>query len=233
MPHPSKILLVEDDESFGYILKEYLGLHGLNTVWIKNGDTAIQKIKEDDFDLCILDIMLPGANGLEIAKSLKAISPSVPFIFLTAKSLKTDKLKGFQAGCDDYEVKPVDEELLLAKIRAILNRVSTNKSPLAVEEVYTLGEYVFNSSNQTLSYGDEIKVLSPKETALLKLLLDYKNRLVERKYILKQIWGVADLFSRKTMDVFVTRIRKYLSRDSSLKIMNIHNKGFILYVPDK
>src|SRR5687767_7283647 len=194
MTEKPKILFVEDDESFGYIFKEYLDFHGFETTWIKDGKAAIKKIQEQSFELCILDMMLPGADGIEIARKLKTIAEATPFIFLTARSLKTDKLKGFQAGCDDYEVKPVDEEVLLAKIRAILNRVSRSSEPLPSKGIHQIGKYVFDVANQSLTLNNEIKKLTEKESALLQLLYTHKNRLVERKYILKQIWGIADLF---------------------------------------
>lgn len=230
---PPKLLLVEDDDSFGYILKEYLMLHGYIVSLIKDGKAAIKKISEEDFDLCIFDIMLPGADGFEIAGKLKHINPDTPFIFLTSRSLKVDKLKGFQHGCDDYETKPVDEEVLLAKIQAILNRSSRTKNEMALPEIFNIGNYKYDSASRILSNDNDKKILTEREASLLALLFQNKNRLLDRKKVLKEIWGIADLFSRKSMDVFITKLRKYLSGDERIKIINVHNKGFIFQVPEK
>ena len=227
-----KVLLVEDDESFGYILKEYLLLHYFDVTWMKDGIAAIKKIKQDEFDICILDIMLPGADGFEVASSLLQNASSTPFIFLTARSLKIDKLKGFRIGCDDYEVKPVDEEILLAKILAILNRSQKEKKETLELPVLEIGNFHFDVKNQMLRSNDSKKVLTDKESDLLKLLYNHRNQLLERKKVLKEIWGVADMFSRKSMDVFISRLRKYLSTDESIRIINVHNKGFIFQVPE-
>jgi DNA-binding response OmpR family regulator len=231
MNRAASILLVEDDASFGYILKEYLALHGFEVWWLKDGAEALRSIRQTRYDLCILDIMLPGADGFEIARALKASSAATPFIFLTARSLKVDKLKGFQQGCDDYEVKPVDEELLLAKIHAILNRSGRSSHAMPEQTVYSIGAYTFDAANHTLRWKEEMQLLTEKETALLALFCAHQNRLLERSRVLKDVWGVADLFSRKSMDVFVTRLRKYFAKDPSVKIINIHSKGFIFHVP--
>lgn len=225
-----KLLLVEDDDSFGYILKEYLMLHNYDVTLIKNGKAAIKALGEQDFDLCILDIMLPEADGFEVAASISGDGNRVPFIFLTAKSLKIDKLKGFKLGCDDYEVKPVDEEILLAKIKAILNRSS--RSEQNAEPFFDIGEYKYDVKNQALLYGSNKKILTEKEAELLKLLYHHRNQVLERKKVLKEVWEIADIFSRKSMDVFISRLRKYLSNDPRIKIINVHNKGFILQVPE-
>lgn len=230
MKNGHKLLLVEDDESFGYILKEYLSLHHFEVILITNGTDAIKKLKQENFDLCILDIMLPGADGFEIASSIIENGNSTPFIFLTAKSLKIDKLKGFRLGCDDFEVKPVDEEILLAKIQAILNRTCREKNEPTEISFFTIGRYKYDVKNQTLILDDNKKILTDKEADLLKLLYQNKNQILERKKVLKEVWGVADLFSRKSMDVFISRLRKYLGGDDNIRIINVHNKGFILQV---
>jgi DNA-binding response OmpR family regulator len=231
-PKP-KVLLVEDDESFGYILKEYLLLHDFDVTWIKDGINAIKKIKQDEFNICILDIMLPGADGFEVANSLLRHANETPFIFLTARSLKIDKLKGFRMGCDDYEVKPVDEEILLAKIFAILNRSARDKKDNIELSLLEIGSFQYDVKNQMLKTGNIKKILTDKESDLLKLLYSHRNQLVERKKVLKDIWGVADMFSRKSMDVFISRLRKYFSSDDSIRIINVHNKGFIFQVPER
>ena len=227
-----RLLLVEDDESFGYILREYLMLHGFEIVLITDGKEAIKVMREQAFDLCILDIMLPGADGFEVAASLRGSGNTTPFIFLTAKSLKIDKLKGFRLGCDDYEVKPVDEEILLAKIQAILNRSFKEKKEVTEYCQFRIGAYQYDVRNQMLLHQQGQKILTDKEAELLKLLHAHRNELLERKKVLKEVWGVADLFSRKSMDVFITRLRKYLGEDPRIRIINVHNKGFIFQVPD-
>ncbi len=221
----NSILLVEDDNSFGYILSEYLLLNGYRVLWIKDGKRAIDELQENKYDLCILDISLPGADGFQVAQSMKFAGKNIPFIFLTARALKIDKLKGYRLGCDDYEVKPVDEELLLAKIKAIINR---SNRPEGTVDALHIGKYVFQPANQKLIYDNEERILTEKENELLKQLVLNANNLVERKHLLKTIWGVADLFSRKSMDVFITRLRKYLEKDVTIRIRNIHNRGFIL-----
>ncbi len=228
-----RVLLVEDDESFGYILREYLVLHGFDITLSRDGREAINKLRECDFDLCILDIMLPGADGFEVAASLRESGNLTPFIFLTAKSLKIDKLKGFRLGCDDYEVKPVDEEILLAKIHALLNRSSKEKKEKPGSSMLTIGCFQYDVRNQMLLHQQGQKILTDKEAELLKLLHAHRNQLLERKKVLKEVWGVADLFSRKSMDVFITRLRKYLGEDPRIRIINVHNKGFIFQVPEE
>ena len=227
-----RLLLVEDDESFGYILKEYLMLHDFEMTWIKDGNEAIRRLNQESFDLCILDIMLPGADGFTVASSLREHGGEIPFLFLTARSLKVDKLKGFRLGCDDYEVKPVDEELLLAKINAILARTSRSSpsSSALTPTLLSLGAYQFDIRNQTLTFAGASRILTDRETELLQLLYAHRNELLDRKKVLKEVWGVADLFSRKSMDVFISRLRKYLSDDPSIRIINVHNKGFIMKV---
>ncbi|HVE62168.1 MAG TPA: response regulator transcription factor [Chitinophagaceae bacterium] len=228
-----RVLLVEDDDSFGYILKEYLLLYQFDVIWTKDGLDAIKKIRHDDFDICILDFMLPGADGFDVAANLIEVGNATPFIFLTAKSLKIDKLKGFRVGCDDYEVKPVDEEILLAKIQAILNRSAREKQDTNTLSVLDIGSYKYDVKNQILSYKGIKKILTDKEADLLKLLYANRNQLLERKKVLREVWGIADLFSRKSMDVFISRLRKYLSNDPNVRIINVHNKGFILQILEK
>jgi DNA-binding response OmpR family regulator len=224
-----KLLLVEDDTGFGYILKEYLEIKGFAVTWATDGLQAIDLIQRLAFDLCLLDIMLPGADGFAVADSIKKHESGLPFIFLTAKGLKVDKLKGFRSGCDDYEVKPIDEELLVAKINAIIAR--SEKSILQDKEhLFTIGEYLFDFNNLRLDHKGESVILTQREAALLRLLCLHQNILVDRKTVLKEIWGISDLFTRKSMDVFISRLRKHLKDDSSVKIINIHNKGFVLKV---
>ena len=221
-----EILLLEDDKSFGYILSEYLGMQDFNVAWVKSAEEALKVLNKRQFNLAILDIMLPGMSGFELAAIIQKQDHELPFIFLSAKSLKIDQLKGYKIGAYDYITKPVDEELLVAKIKAILNQ--THK--VSKEQVlYHIGDYQFFPALFKLVYAEEeIKKLTTRETAVLKLLCEHKNKLLTRKKALKQIWGANDEFNRKSMDVFVSHLRKYLSRDDSVSIENIHNQGFIL-----
>lgn len=226
----TKILLVEDDQGLGYILKEYLELHNYEVVWAKDGLEGTTAFRKRAFDLCILDVMLPHKNGFELAKIIKQQDSLMPLIFLTAKALKVDKLKGFKIGCDDYIVKPVDEEELIARIEAIIKRTRRTPFHIAEKAVFTIGKYQFDYGNQSLSLGNERQMITQKEAEVLKLLCLNQNRILDRKATLKQIWGESDYFKRRSMDVFISRLRKYLSQDSAIKITNVHGKGFILTV---
>lgn len=219
------ILLLEDDQSFGYILSEYLEMQDFKICWAKSAEEALNILENQSFDLAILDIMLPKMNGFELAKILKEQNIEMPFIFLSAKSLKIDKLKGYKLGAYDYVTKPIDEELLVAKINALLGRIGKQK---VEQSEFMIGKYRFVPDFFQLVLDNKITKLTPRETALLQLLCEHKNQLMLRKKALKQIWGSTDEFSRKSMDVFISHLRKYLSKDKTISIENIHGKGFIL-----
>lgn len=223
----NKILLIEDDESFGYVLSAYLQMHDYQVDWFKNGEEGLKFLDDHTVDLCVLDIMLPNMNGYDIAEEVKKMDSSLPFIFLSAKTLKVDKLRGFKIGADDYIVKPVDEELLLAKVKAIMLRISSNVA--SGNPIRNIGQYEFSPLTQTLEFDGERIKLTTKESALLEMLFQYKDSLLDRKKALKEIWGSTDEFSRKSMDVFISKLRKYLSKDARIRIENIHGKGFILH----
>lgn len=226
-----KLLLVEDDSSFGYILTEYLEMNGLETTWIQDGALAESEFKKNGlYDLIILDVMLPNKDGFTIAQEIRNVNPDVPFIFLTAKSLKIDKLKGFKLGCDDYIVKPIDEEVFIAKVKALLKRTKANVFASDDNTPIPIGNYQFDYTNQQLIHNSEKQKLTIKEAQLLKMLSENKNHLLERKRILLIIWGISDVFSRKSMDVFIFKLRKYLSKDPAVRITNVHGKGFVLEV---
>lgn len=222
----NKILLVEDDQSLGYILKEYLQMNDYEVAWQQDGEAGLNAFKASQFDICILDVMIPKIDGFELANEIKKINKTVPVVFLTAKSLKIDKLKGFKTGCDDYITKPVDEEELIARIGAILRR--SNPEPLSVSDNYKIGTYTFCTSKQQLKRNDNVEQLTEKESKILTMLCSEKGQLVERDRILKALWGESDYFKRRSMDVFIYKLRKHLSDDPSIKISNIHSKGFIL-----
>ncbi|OJJ18608.1 hypothetical protein BKI52_23640 [marine bacterium AO1-C] len=221
------ILLAEDSQTLGYILSEYLEMHDFQVIWAKDGKEGLECFQKNAIDLCILDVMMPEQDGFTLAKNIKAMNRATPIIFLTAKSLKTDKLKGFRLGADDYIVKPIDEELLVARVQAVLNRTQAQDSA-TTKETYHIGQYVFDYDTQVLAWNNQQQKLSQREAEVLKMLCVNKNQVMKRDIALKQIWGDNDYFTRRSMDVFISKLRKYLQHDSTVKITNIHGKGFIL-----
>ncbi|MBG0860759.1 MAG: response regulator transcription factor [Bacteroidales bacterium] len=224
---PVKIFLVEDDLSFGSVLKSYLEINDFTVEWVDDGKYAVDHFRKGIFDICILDVMLPHVDGFTIANEIRQINNVVPIIFLTAKKLKEDVLKGYGVGGDDYITKPFDTDILLAKIRAILAR---REFQSGTRDIFEIGKFVFNSKLRTLTIGDDEKKLSPKEAQLLELLAINPNTLISREMALKKIWGNDDYFTARSMDVYVTKLRKYLSDDPNLNIKNIHGAGFQLIV---
>ena len=229
MKSNKKILLVEDDPNFGKILKDYLTINNYEISLAVNGIEGFEKFNKSEFDLCILDIMMPFKDGLTLAKEIREVNESIPLIFLTAKNLKDDVLKGYKIGADDYLTKPFDSEILLAKIKSILNR----KPSLDTEQQdifeFDFGEFSFNSKLRILSHkeGNSFK-LSPKENQLLKMLVLNFDDLLPRDIALNKIWRDANYFTSRSMDVYIAKLRKYLEKDSSLKIINVHGEGFRL-----
>lgn len=221
----ANILLVEDNETLGYILKEYLEMKGFNIVWRQNGKAGLRAFSKGTFNLCILDIMMPEMDGFTLAGKIKNIDEDMPLVFLTAKSLKIDVLKGFNFGADDYIIKPVDEEELVARIKAVLRRTTVK---LDKQEIHEIGDYTFDVNNQKLVHQGDEQYLTEMETRLLQMLCGSKGNLVARSYMLKTIWGKSDYFTRRSMDVFISRLRKYLSKDAQIKITNVHGSGFVL-----
>lgn len=220
-----RILLVEDNQTLGYALKTYLEMHGFYISWQSDGLKGKEAFLKDAFDLCILDVMMPIMDGFTLALALKKINPAIPIIFLTARSMKIDKLQGFQKGADDYIVKPVDEEELIARIKAVLRRSQHQNSQ---QVSYPIGKLQFDWESRRLVADDETIVLTEKEAALLRLLCEKKNQLLDRKIVLKELWGDVDYFNRRSMDVHMAKLRKYLKLDPGVNIMNIHGKGYIL-----
>jgi len=223
----AKIFLVEDDLSFGSVLKSYLELNDYQVDWIDDGKYAVDHFRKGTFDICILDVMLPHVDGFTIAGEIRKINNTIPVVFLTAKKLKEDVLKGYGAGGDDYITKPFDTEILIAKIRAILAR---REFQSGTSDIYEIGKFVFNARLRILSGGEEEKKLSPKEAQLLELLALNPNELISREMALKKIWGSDDYFTARSMDVYITKLRKFLSEDPRLNIKNIHGAGFQLIV---
>jgi two-component system, OmpR family, response regulator len=220
-----KILLAEDDLSLGELLKNYLEMNGFEVDWFKNGIEAFKGFSKNKYDLCLLDVMMPEMNGFELAGEINQINSSVPFLFLTAKSLREDMLAGYKCGADDYILKPFDSELLIFKINAILKR----SSGLVTKEnnsEHHIGKYTLLTNLRLLKGPKGEQQLSPKETELLGLLCQYKNSVLPRDLALKNIWGNDDYFNGRSMDVYITKIRKYLKEDPSIEIINLHGKGY-------
>lgn len=221
-----KILLVEDDPNFGMILKDYLELHDYTVVLAQDGVIGLNEFKKSDFDICILDVMMPRKDGFTLAEEIKQIDAKQNLIFLTAKSLKEDVLQGYKVGADDYLNKPFDSEVLLYKIKAILGRNKEDEVEEAKE--LTIGVFNFNHRLRILSNDGKEQKLSPKESELLKLLIHHKNDLLPRSTALLKIWKDDSYFAGRSMDVYVAKLRKYLKDDPNLEIQNIHSEGFRL-----
>jgi two-component system OmpR family response regulator len=222
------IFLVEDDLSFGAVLKSYLEINDYSVTWVDDGKYAVDRFRSGKYHICILDVMLPNVDGFTIGKEIRTLDKDIPMVFLTAKALKEDILKGYNLGADDYITKPFDTEVLLCKISAIIKRQTTN--PATDEVFFTIGSYRFDSKLRQIQRGDIIQKLSPKESDLLKLLCQNKNELLPRETALRKIWGDDGYFTARSMDVFVTKLRKFLSDDPNIEIRNIHGSGFLLEV---
>jgi len=226
-----KILIVEDDSNFGNILKEYLSLNDYDITLAKNGIEGFEKFKKEDFDLCILDVMMPYKDGFTLAKEIREINEIIPIFFLSAKHLKEDVLKGFKLGADDYLTKPFDSEVLLAKIKAILNRSKESNVQVNDTFEFTFSNFSFNSKLRYLTYKKEEPIkLSPKENHLLRLLVIHLNDLLPRELALNKIWRDDNYFTSRSMDVYIAKLRKYLSADEKVQILNIHGEGFRLVI---
>ncbi len=226
-----KILIVEDDFNFGNILKDYLILNDYFVVLAKNGIEGMEKFQKENFDLCILDVMMPFKDGFTLGKEIREKNETIPLFFLSAKTLKEDVLRGFKIGADDYLTKPFDSEVLLAKIKAILNRISFFNVPESDVYEFEIGKFKFNSKLRFLTYGEEESVkLSPKENQLLRLLVLHVNDLLPRELALNKIWRDDNYFTSRSMDVYIAKLRKYLKTDAKVEILNIHGEGFRLVV---
>ncbi len=226
-----KILLVEDDPNFGSILKDYLLLNDFEVTLAKNGMEGFEKFKKDTFDLCILDVMMPYKDGFTLAKEIREKDKEVPLIFLTAKTMKEDILKGYKVGADDYLNKPFDSEVLLMKIRNILLRKATETKVEDTRFEFEFGDFSFNSKLRYLTYKDDEPIkLSPKENELLKLLVIHENDVMKRELALTKIWRDDNYFTSRSMDVYIAKLRKYLKKDDNVEILNIHGDGFRLAI---
>ena len=222
-----KVLLAEDDKNLGTILKSYLEAKGYPATLCVNGQDAFLEFNKNKYDFCIVDVMMPVKDGFTLAKEIRNIDKKVPILFLTAKSMQEDKLKGFEIGADDYLTKPFSMEELLARMEAILRR-SAAEDEEPEGDTYELGKMEFNFVRQTLSMGKEEVKLTSKEAALLKLLCQNLNNVVDRSVALNKIWLDDSYFNARSMDVYITKLRKYLKMDPSVELINVHGVGFKL-----
>lgn len=224
----AKILLVEDDTNLGFVIADQLKSEGYHVVLCSNGQEGHIRFTEEHFHLCIFDVMMPKKDGFTLAREIRRINNETPILFLTAKSMTEDKVEGFNAGGDDYLTKPFSFDELSVRVKALLKRVNIHEE--TEEKAVTLGGYVFDTENFTLKHPEFEKTLTKKEAMVLKILCKFKNQVVPRETILTAVWGQDDYFAGRSMDVFITKLRKYLSCDASISIANIHGIGFKLEV---
>ena len=224
-----QILLVEDDDNFGTVLRDYLQLNGYNVVLTRNGLEGFEKFKKNEFDICILDVMMPYKDGFTLAKEIRSKDKTTPIVFLTAKSMKEDVLKGYKIGADDYLTKPFDSEILLKKLEVLIQRTQKNIKKSKPKSRILIGDFIFNPRLRTLIYKKDAPTnLSPKENQLLLMLVENQNDLLSRNIALEEIWSDDNYFTSRSMDVYIAKLRKYLRQDASVEIVNIHGEGFRL-----
>ena len=226
-----KILLCEDDENLGMLLREYLQAKGYVAELCADGDAGFKAFLKTKFDICVLDVMMPKKDGFTLAQEIRSANADVPVIFLTAKTLKEDILEGFKIGADDYITKPFSMEELVFRIEAILRRTKGKKSKEST--VYRIGKFTFDTQKQLLSIGDKQTKLTTKENELLALLCSHSNEILQRDFALKTIWIDDNYFNARSMDVYITKLRKHLKDDSQIEIINIHGKGYKLITPEE
>lgn len=221
------LLLVEDDLNLGQILNEYLMMKGYNVTLCRDGEAGLKAFKSRKFDLCILDIMMPRKDGFALAHEIREIDKQIPFIFLTAKSMKEDAIQGLKLGADDYITKPFSMEELLLRLKAILKRAYQPAAPTG-QRLYRFGKFEFDAERQTLASNGKMTKLTTKESELLRLLCQHKNRTLDRSMALKSIWREDSYFNARSMDVYITKLRKYLRDDETIQILTMHGQGFKL-----
>ncbi len=218
------ILLAEDDHDFGNILKQYLEISGYVITWAKDGEEALDLFKKEHYDICVLDVMMPKMDGFTLAEKIIDLQPEVPFIFLTARKMKEDKLKGLKLGADDYIVKPFEADELVLRLQNILKRSSGQKASI-IDEVVSIGSYSFNTRRLELRFEDTVQQLTEKEAELIQFLYNHRNQLLKRDEILTAVWKNDDYFSGRSMDVFISRLRKYFKDDASISIESSRGIG--------
>lgn len=224
------ILLVEDDESLGRMLSDYLMIKDNKVRWVKDGEAGFKAFTEDEYDICLLDVMMPKKDGFTLAKEIRKISSKAPIIFLTAKSMEEDVKEGFQSGADDYITKPFSMEVLLMRIEAIMRRVEEMKESLAQKKEFKIKDYTFYPDKRVIELNGEGKKLTSKENELLRVLCMYMGEVVDRNDALNLIWGDDNYFNSRSMDVYITKLRKIFKEDKDIQIINSHGKGFMLLV---
>jgi len=225
-----KILLAEDDINFGVLLTKYLKKEGFDVELCKDGESALEIFFTNPFDLCLIDVMMPKMDGFSLLKKIRMRDKKIPVILITAKSLKDDKQIGYGLGADDYVIKPFDEEELLWKIKVFVRRNPENKSGKRIP-IISIGKYTFDFNNQSLIFKDKSQRITGKETDVLYYLYKHRNNVIKREEMLKELWGENDYFFGRSLDVFITKIRKYLKQDQNLSIENVFGIGFIFNCP--
>ena len=230
MSKTPEILVAEDDPNLGLLLTEFLKKKGYLVSWAQNGDEALDLFVKGSFDLCLLDVMMPKKDGFSLAKDIRANHQQVPIIFLTAKSMEEDTLHGFKVGADDYLTKPFSMEVLVARMEAILRRSHSDKSVPSLADEIALGNYTYIPAKMRLTIGDMELKFTPKENELMKILCENLGRPVSRSYALKLIWGDDTYFNARSMDVYMTKLRKMLKEDPRVQLLNLHGEGFRLSV---
>ena len=231
MEEKLNILLCEDDENLGMLLREYLQAKGYNTELCPDGDAGYKAFIKGKYDICVFDVMMPKKDGFTLAKEIRAVNADVPIMFLTAKNLKDDIFEGFKIGADDYITKPFSMEELTLRMEAILRRVRGKKNREVT--IYNIGKFTFDSKKQILAIGDKSTKLTTKESELLGLLCAHQNEILQRDFALKSIWIDDNYFNARSMDVYITKLRKHLKDDGQIEIINIHGKGYKLITPEE
>ena len=231
MEETIKILLCEDDENLGMLLREYLQAKGYSTVLCPDGEQGFKEFTKNKYDIAVLDVMMPKKDGFTLAQDIRQANADLPIIFLTAKTLKEDILEGFKIGGDGYITKPFSMEELVFRVEAILRRVRGKKTKEST--LYHIGKFVFDTQKQLLTIGDQQTKLTTKENELLALLCSHANEILQRDFALKTIWIDDNYFNARSMDVYITKLRKHLKDDDQIEIINIHGKGYKLIVPNQ
>jgi DNA-binding response OmpR family regulator len=232
MSNKGKILLAEDDANLGFVVKDNLEDSGFQVELYTDGETALLAFERGEYDLCILDVMMPKKDGFSVAQAIRTKNQDIPIVFVTAKSLKEDRIKGFQLGADDYITKPFSIEELILRVEVILKRSKREGQPIQNKDEFTVGKFTFDFKNMVIVYENNTQELTQREAELLRLLCVNKNQVVERDTILNVIWGDDTYFNGRSLDVFISRLRRYLKADTNVEIANVHRVGFKLLVKE-
>ena len=220
-----KILLAEDDADFASVLKQYLEIYDYTVFCAEDGEQALKLFQKETFNICVFDVMMPKIDGFTLAEKIIKINPEIPFVFLTARQLKEDKIKGLKLGADDYIIKPFEADELVLRLNNILKRSEKNTSTTSVSDEINIGKYIFDTKRLELKFENKTQQLTEKEASLVLFFYQNKNQLLKREEILNAVWGNDDFFSGRSMDVFISRLRKYFSEDAAIKIESIRNVG--------